>query len=61
MPENPEYYKWGIFYFNPNDRRIFVPKAIKYFGYTLNFGNPYSYLVLIGTVLIIICLTIFFK
>jgi len=43
---NPDKYKWGIFYFDPNDPRIFVPKNVHWMGYTVNFGNPITYLVL---------------
>ncbi len=32
----------GIFYFNPKDKRIFPPKRIGAFGWTVNFANPYS-------------------
>jgi uncharacterized membrane protein len=47
---DPENYKFGIFYFNPNDPRIFVPKRIKELGWTLNFANPFSWLILIGII-----------
>jgi uncharacterized membrane protein len=36
---NSNNYKWGIFYYNRTDPRIFVPKRFG-FGYTLNFGKP---------------------
>ena len=36
----PNDWKWGIFYYNPNDPRIFVPKRIKWLGWTLNFAQP---------------------
>jgi len=48
MRNDPENYKWGIFYFNPKDPRILVPKRNRLMGWTLNFANPYSYLILIG-------------
>ena len=35
----------GIFYSNPNDPALFVPKRYG-IGYTLNFGNPWSWIVL---------------
>ncbi|MFW0715356.1 DUF5808 domain-containing protein [Pedobacter sp. N23S346] len=40
-------WKLGIFYFNKNDSRLFVPKRIKILGWTLNFANPLSYLIII--------------
>ena len=47
---NPENYRWGIFYFNPKDPRIILPKRIKEMGWTLNFANPYSWLIIIGII-----------
>lgn len=44
---DPTNYKWGIFYFNPNDQRIMVPKRSKSMGWTLNFARMYSYIILI--------------
>lgn len=35
-----------IFYFNPKDSRIIVPKQNKSLGFTLNFANPYTYLII---------------
>lgn len=52
--ENPQYdpsnYKWGIFYYNGEDPRVFVPKNFG-IGYTLNFANPNSYLVIGGIII----------
>jgi uncharacterized membrane protein len=36
----------GVFYSNPNDSALFVPKRYG-IGYTLNFANPWSWVVLI--------------
>lgn len=46
----------GLFYFNRNDKRILVPKRVVGMGWTLNFGNPYSFLLLIALIVIIIFL-----
>jgi len=43
---NNRNWKLGIFYFNRNDQRLFVPKRIRILGWTLNFANPLSYVVL---------------
>ena len=48
MRLDPDNYKWGIFYFNPKDSRIFLFKRNPNMGFTLNFANPYSYLILIS-------------
>ena len=56
--DDPVNWKWGVFYYNPKDKRIFPPKRIKWLGWTVNFANPYSYLALLG---IIIFIEIIFK
>jgi Family of unknown function (DUF5808) len=38
-------WKAGIFYVNPEDPSLFVSKRLG-IGYTLNFGNPWSWVVL---------------
>ena len=52
---NPENYKWGYFYCNKADPRIFVPKRFG-IGFTLNFGKPY---VTIGFILFILAILYF--
>lgn len=37
-------WKWRVFYVNPNDPAIFVKKRYG-IGYTLNFGNRWSWAV----------------
>jgi len=56
MENDPVNYKWGLFYFNPRDTRIIVSKRVKGLGWTLNFANLWSYViitVLIGLVIFI--------
>jgi len=40
--DNPSNYRFGIFYFNMNDSRFFVPKKKRSMGYTFNFGHKIS-------------------
>ena len=47
---NTDNYKWGVFYFNPDDSRVIVPKRNRYMGWTFNFAHPVSYLILVGIV-----------
>lgn len=42
--EDPNNWKWGMFYFNPEDKRLMPPKYIKEMGWTVNFANPKSIL-----------------
>jgi uncharacterized membrane protein len=44
----PNNWKWGMFYFNKEDKRVFVPKKVEWMGITLNFANPKSVFFLIG-------------
>jgi len=54
MIGDPTNYKWGIFYFNPKDGRIAVPKRSRKMGWTLNFANFYSYLLILGITIVIL-------
>jgi len=47
-------YKWGIFYFNSKDPRFFVPKRNIAMGWTLNFANTYSYLIVVLIIVIVL-------
>lgn len=60
MRNDPENYKWGIFYFNPSDARIILPKRNKILGWTLNFASPYAYLILLGIILVAVVITLIF-
>jgi uncharacterized membrane protein len=51
MRKDPENYKWGIFYFNSKDSRFFLPKRNQWMGWTVNFANPYSYLIIISFII----------
>jgi uncharacterized membrane protein len=46
LHNDPSNWKFGIFYFNPEDKRLFLPKRIPSMGMTVNFANPYSFLVM---------------
>jgi len=56
---NPDNYKFRIFYYNPRDNRIIVPKLDKMRGWTLNFGNIYAYLVILLLLLIMVLASLF--
>ena len=53
MNKNPDNWK-GIFYFNRNDPRLTVPKFNPALGWTLNFANPYTYILILAIILLII-------
>ncbi|MGE5679559.1 MAG: DUF5808 domain-containing protein [Bacillota bacterium] len=42
-------WKLGIFYYNPLDKRIFLPKRSG-LGATLNFANPVSIILIVGII-----------
>ncbi len=46
-----EYWKGGLWYYNPNDGALFVPKRIG-FGYTLNMAHPEAWLLMAATLVI---------
>ena len=50
---DPSNWRGGVFYFNRKDPRLMVPKRNPKMGWTLNFGNPLTYLVLLVLGLVI--------
>jgi len=57
MINDPTNYKWAVFYFNRKDSRVMVPKRSKMTGWTLNFGNIYTYLLILSLILVAILYT----
>ena len=53
-PNDPSHWVLGIFYYNKADKRILVPKRLFWMGWTINFANPYSVIVLITLTLLAI-------
>jgi uncharacterized membrane protein len=55
---DPDNWTWGIIYHNKHDKRIIVPKKIRWMGMTLNFAHPEAYwwmgLILLLPVIILI-------
>ena len=52
-------WKWGMFYYNKEDKRIFPPKRIPWMGWTVNFANTNSVIVFMVILAIAIGLIIF--
>ncbi|WP_417360127.1 DUF5808 domain-containing protein [Galbibacter sp.] len=52
-------WKFGLLYYNKEDKRIFPPKRFKYLGWTVNFANPTSILVLSLIIIAIIVKAIY--
>jgi len=48
--DDPSNWKFGIFYFNKKDKRIFPPKRMEGLGWTVNFANPFSLLTLLAII-----------
>ena len=53
-------YLAGVFYSNPNDKRVFVPKRIRAMGWSVNFANPYTYLFFLIVIILIVWVRIEF-
>jgi uncharacterized membrane protein len=58
--DNPDNWKWGVFYYNKLDKRIFPPKRISWTGWTVNFANPRSYLIFLGFIVALVLAGYFF-
>ena len=54
---DPNNWKFGFFYFNKLDKRIFPPKKFKALGWTINFANPISILSLVFIVVLVYVLS----
>jgi uncharacterized membrane protein len=48
--KDPKNWKLGVFYFNREDKRIFPPKRLSFLGWTINFANPLSVLIVGGII-----------
>ena len=59
--DDPSNWKWGIFYFNKKDKRLLPPKRIQGLGWTVNFANPYSVLLLAVIIVLGIIISIVIK
>jgi uncharacterized membrane protein len=57
-PSDDDYWKYGLFYYNPDDPAIFIEKKIG-IGWTLNFGHPISFVLLIAVLAIPVIIAIF--
>ncbi|AWK03200.1 hypothetical protein HYN56_02780 [Flavobacterium crocinum] len=53
---DPDNWIWGLFYYNPKDKRMFPPKRIKEMGLTINFANPNSVFLCVIMILILMIL-----
>jgi len=54
--DDKRFYKFGVFYYNPNDERAIVPKRVRSLGFTVNFARKEALGVLIASILVIIIL-----
>lgn len=57
-PDEDQYWKGGLFYYNPNDPTLWVPKRFSG-GYTVNAGHPVGKLIYIGIILLLLSLILF--
>lgn len=55
---DPKNWKLGVFYFNPQDKRIFVPKRVAAMGFTINFAHPLAAFVVATILAFIIVLAV---
>jgi uncharacterized membrane protein len=61
MHDDSSNWRWGIFYYNKNDARVIVRKRVQVMGWTLNFANPYSILIMLLLIIVMILIPVFFK
>lgn len=51
---DPNNWIWGMFYYNPKDKRSYFPKRISEFGWHANYANPIFIVIIAFFVLIIL-------
>ena len=51
---DPSNWKWGMIYYNKEDKRLFPPKRIPIMGWTINFANKWSVVAMVVLILAII-------
>jgi uncharacterized membrane protein len=54
-------WKWDIFYFNKEDKRLFPPKRYGLFGCTINFLNTKSILANLGIIFLFVIVVVYLK
>lgn len=58
VADNDEYWKAGIFYWNPKDPSIFIEKRFG-IGWTMNFAKPMSWIFIVGIIAIAVIPSVF--
>ncbi|MES2544052.1 MAG: DUF5808 domain-containing protein [Bacteroidota bacterium] len=59
--KDPNNWKWGMFYYNKEDKRILPPKRIPWMGWTVNFANRNSLLLFLAILIIALIPLLFFQ
>ncbi|KAF2080217.1 DUF5808 domain-containing protein [Flavobacterium sharifuzzamanii] len=54
---DPNNWVWGMFYYNPKDKRMFPLKKIKELGWTINFANPNSVFLCVVLILVLMIIS----
>jgi uncharacterized membrane protein len=44
-PSDHKNWKWGLFYANPDDNRLFVWKGLRALGFTLNYAHKEAHVI----------------
>ncbi len=56
---DPKFWKWSVFYYNPHDKNRWVPRR-EGLGLCPNYAHKDIYLILGGTLLILLIFILFF-
>jgi len=57
--QDPDNWKWGVFYYNKEDKRLLVLKRSMWMGLTFNYAHPLAIPVTLSIFLMIIVLAKF--
>ncbi|HTB06881.1 MAG TPA: DUF5808 domain-containing protein [Bacteroidia bacterium] len=57
--KDPKNWKWWLFYYNPEDKRLFPPKRTR-LGWTTNFANRNSIIAMVVVLFVVAVILYFF-
>lgn len=57
---DPNNWIWGMFYYNPKDKRLYFPKKLKELGWQTNYAHPDSFIILLLLLSVILIFVIIY-
>jgi uncharacterized membrane protein len=55
---DPKFWKWSVFYYNPKDEHLFVPRPDG-LGLSFNFAHKTPYIIIGGILILVLALVLY--